>query len=150
MQQEDGGKEVEDMIILENEVTPPVYAKKDYSKKDYEKIQEGEAGRNRNEYLDSKIIKTKSVLWRKYRYIIGKRTPDDKQYCEKVDPLDIHSTAEIRKYITAVEVFLSKKEDNRSVEEQKRRVLKYILCFGLGMSMILWAIWAGAIPFPNI
>ena len=150
MQQEDGGKVVEDMIILENEVTPPVYAKKDYSKKDYEKIQEGEAGRNRNEYLNTKIIKTKTGLWRKDRYIICKRTPDDKQYCEKVDPLDIHSTAEIRKYITAVEVFLSKKENDRLINEQQGRMIKYVFYFGLGASVILWALYAGAISFPNI
>jgi hypothetical protein len=132
-------------IILENEITPPVYAKKDY-----EKIQEGEAGRNKNEYLNTKIIKTKTGLWRKDRYIIGKRTPDDKQYCERVDPLDILSTTEIRKYITAVEVFLSKKEDLRSADEQQGRMLKYIIFFGLGMSVILWALYAGAISFPNI
>ena len=141
MWKEDGFEEVEeeDMIILENEVTPPVYGNV---------LCTHSNGKNLNEHL--KTISTESGIWKEDRYIIGKRTEDDKQYCEKVDPLDIHSTAEIRKYITAVEVFLSKKEDARSANEQQGRMLKYMLFFGLGMSVILWALYAGAISFPNI
>jgi len=142
MWKEDGFEEVEeeDMIILENEVTPPVYGNV--------LCTHSNDGKNLNEHL--KTISTESGIWKEDRYIIGKRTEDDKQYCERVDPLDIHSTAEIRKYITAVEVFLSKKEDARSANEQQGRMLKYMLFFGLGMSVILWALYAGAISFPNI
>jgi len=68
--------------------------------------------------------------------IIGKRTRNDKQYCEKVDPLDLHSTEEIRKYIRAVEKFLNKKESLRSVSESQNRILKYIFFFGLGATIM--------------
>lgn len=127
---------MEDEIILDNEITPPVIGT---GIKSYH-----------TEHSKAVLVKKDSGTWKEENYIIGKRTPDDKQYCQKVDPLDIHSTAEIRKYITAVETYLSKKENSRSIDEQKGRVLKYMLCFGLGMSMVLWALWAGAISIPNL
>jgi len=145
-------QEKEDIIILNNKITPPVYAKKDYGIKewDFKELKKHMQGKskNLNEHLET--ISTESGTWKKDRYIIGKRTHDDKKYCEKVDPLDMYSMEKIRKYIIAVETFLSKKEDARSIDEQKGRVLKYVICFGLGMSIILWALWAGAIRIPNI
>jgi hypothetical protein len=127
-------QEDEDIIILSDEITPPV----DGSKKD--------------KFLGSITLKktTESGTWKAENYIVGKRTPEDKQYCEPVSQLDLHSTSEIRTYITAVEKFLTEKEAKRSVNESQGRILKYILCFGLGVSVVLWAIWAGAILIPNL
>lgn len=81
--------------------------------------------------------------------IIGKRTTDDKQYCEPVKPLDLHSTVEIRKYIKAVETFLNKKEDNRSISEAQYRLLKYIFFFGLGATTMFtfYSLFVGNINF---
>lgn len=82
-------------------------------------------------------------------HIIGKRTTDDKQYCEKVDPLDLHSTVEIRKYIKAVETFLNEKENDRSIDESQSRLLKYMFFFGLGATtvFIFYSLFVGNINF---
>jgi hypothetical protein len=81
--------------------------------------------------------------------IIGKRTINDKQYCEKVDPLDLHSTVEIRKYIKAVETFLNEKENSRSVYESQSRLLKYIFFFGLGATTMfsIYSLFVGNTNF---
>ena len=115
----------DDIIILDNEITPPVYG----SNKEW--------------------VTSKTGTWKADGYIIGKRTPDDKKYCEPVSVLDLHSNSEIRKYILAVETFLNEKERKRSLNEASGRILKYIFCFGLGASLVLWAMWAGAIPLPT-
>lgn len=81
--------------------------------------------------------------------IIGKRTTEDDMYCEKVDPLDLHSTVEIRKYIIAVETFLNKKENDRSIDESQNRILKYIFFFGLGATTMFtfYSLFVGNINF---
>jgi len=78
-------------------------------------------------------------------YIVGELTPEDKEYCEKVNPLDLYNTIEIRKYILAVEKYLSKKEDERSIDEGKFRLFKYVVCYALGVASVLWALYAGMI-----
>jgi hypothetical protein len=96
------------------------------------------------EYHREKIL-GKNGVWKKDNYIIGKRTPEDKQYCEPVSALDLHNTAEIRKYILAVEKFTTTKENRRSTDEAKYRLLKYILCYLAGTASVLWALYAGMI-----
>ena len=147
MQKDEDGGPIEDIIILDNEITPPVYGtKKECDFAELKKRMQ-EKGKNRDE---KEFITSKTGTWRSDSYIIGKRTPDDKKYCEPVSELDLHSTTEIRKYILAVEKFLNEKERKRSLNEASGRLLKYIFCFGLGGSLVLWAMWAGAIPLPNL
>lgn len=139
----------EEIIILDNEITPPYNGSK----------KEAIIKRNRHlfnpalkgateEYhktRDKNLILGKNGVWKRDNYIIGTRTMDDWKYCEPVSALDLHNTAEIRKYLLAAEKFLTGKENKRSQEEGKNRVLKYVLCFGLGMSAVLWALYAGMI-----
>lgn len=124
-------QEKEEIIILDNEVTPPV------------------VGTKTPPVIEEDKILGKDGVWKKSGYIIGRRTTDDKKYCEKVSPLDLYSSIEIRDYILAVEEFLTKKENQRSLDESKNRVLKYLLCYGLGVTSVLWALYAGMINFTN-
>lgn len=129
--------EKEEIIELTDEITPPV----DGSKK------ENTIG---GLYALNPALKGATEVYHKSKwknYIVGKLTPEDRQYCEKVNPLDLYNTAEIRKYITAVEKYLSVKEDQRSLHESQSRLFKYIICFVLGASCIFWAIYAGMINF---
>lgn len=128
-------KEKEEIIVLTDEVTPPY----DGGKKELGFMNPALNGATK-EYHESK-----SGRWKADNYIIGKCTPEDKQYCEPVSALDLHNTAEIRKYILAVEKFTTEKENRRSIEESKWRVLKYLICYMAGSASILWALYAGMI-----
>jgi hypothetical protein len=128
-------QEKEEIIILDNEITPPVI---------------GNITIHEDKYCAPPVIVEDKILgkdgvWLRKNYIVGKKTMDDKKYCEPVSQLDLFNTIEIRKYILAVETYLTKKENKRSQEEGKNRMLKYLLCFGLGMSGMLWALYAGMI-----
>lgn len=153
--QEEKEKEKEDIIILEDEITPPYDGSKrkgpmpDGKKWDWEDLRNKQRAQRaiadqRPEWEEERVL-GKDGVWKKDNYIIGKRTPEDKQYCEKVDPLDLYNTIEIRKYILAVETYLSKKENERVFEEARYRIWKYILSFVAGGSAVLWALYAGMI-----
>lgn len=134
-------EEKEEIIILDNEITPPVNGS----------TREAIIKKNRHLFnpalkgATEEYHKSKTGVWKKDNYIIGKVTTNDKQYCEPVSELDLFNTTEIRKYILAVEKFLTGRENKRSQEEGKNRILKYVMCFGLGMSVVLWALYAGMI-----
>jgi len=157
---EEEEKEKEEIIELTNEITPPV----DGSKKEWDwkplrdkmwlekkAKQEEESGGCTSVggiYALNPALKgaTEEYHRRKNKnYIVGERTPDDKQYCEKVDPLDLYNTAEIRKYLLAVEKFTTQKENQRSIDESRNRLWKYIVSYLLGVFSILWALYAGMI-----
>jgi len=142
MQKDDGGEEI---IILEDEITPPVNGSRE-KEWDFAELKK----RMQNKVNTPTMTTSETGTWKADNYIVGKRTSNDKKYCEPVSELDLHSTTEIRKYIIAVETYLTEKENKRSVNESQCRILKYIFCFGLGASLILWAFWAGAIPIPNL
>lgn len=137
-------EEEEKIIVLENEVTPPPY---DGSKRELGFMNPALLGATEEYHRtrDKNLIPGKDGVWKRDNYIIGKRTPEDKKYCEPVSELDLFNTTEIRKYILAVEKFLTGRENKRSQEEGKNRILKYALCFGLGMTAVLWALYAGMI-----
>lgn len=135
----------EEIIILDNEITPPVNGstKEAIIKKHSHLFNPALKGAT-EEYHRQRVL-GKDGVWLKDNYIVGKKTMNDWKYCEPVSELDLFNTTEIRKYILAVEKFLTGKENKRSQEEGKNRVLKYVLCFGLGMTSVLWALYAGMI-----
>ena len=137
-------EEKEKIIILDDEVkTPPVILGKKELPGNYK------LG-FMNPALNGATVeyhKSKSGTWKAENYIVGQRTTNDKQFCEPVDPLDLHNTAEIRKYITAVEIYTDKAERNNLNYEAKNRTIKYVICFLLGSASVFWALYAGMINF---
>lgn len=130
-------KKEEEIIILDDEVkTPPVIL----GKKELPGFMNPALIGATVEYH-----KSKSGTWKKENYIVGQRTTNDKEFCEPVDPLDLHNTAEIRKYITAVETYTDKAERNNLNYEAKNRTIKYVICFLLGSASVFWALYAGMI-----
>ena len=137
--QEEGEKEKEEIIVLEekDEIKPIDLTAKEGSKWDWADLRE----RQKN------LIKSEKtgVLYKKDKYIIGQRTTNDAEFIEKNDPLDLIDSSVLRKYILAVEKFTQEKEDARSKDEAQNRLLKYVICYVLGASSVLWALYAGMI-----
>lgn len=137
--QEEGEKEKEEIIVLEekDEIKPIDLTAKEGSKWDWADLRE----RQKN------LIKSEKtgVLYKKDKYIIGQRTTNDAEFIEKNDPLDLIDSSVLRKYILAVEKFTQEKEDARSKDEAQNRLLKYVICYVLGVSSVLWALYAGMI-----
>lgn len=64
----------------------------------------------------------------------NKSNHQDKKYCEKVDPVDLVSTVEIRKYIIAVETYLNQKSN---IKDKRSQILQNIFFFGLGATLVI-------------
>lgn len=140
----------EKIIVLTDEITPPYDGSKRentlYSKNlGFMNPALKGATEEYHKTRDRNLILGKNGVWKRDNYIIGKSVPEDKQYCEPVSPLDLHNTAEIRKYILAVEKFTTEKENQRSISESQNRLIKYVFCYVLGALSVLWALYAGMI-----
>jgi hypothetical protein len=145
-------KKDKNIIELTDEITPPVdgskrelnmtHDKEWLEKKTKQEAKSGFVGALNPELLGATETYHKSK-WK--NYIVGELTTDDKKYCEKVSSLDLYNTVEIRKYILAVEKYLTSKENKRSIEEAKNRLFKYVICYALGIASILWALYVGMI-----
>lgn len=149
MQKEEDEKEK--VIILDDEITPPVVGhKKDGPDRlnmthDKEWLLKKAKQENGSYTSVAGLMIGKNGTWKKDNYIIGQRTPEDKKLCESVTAIDLFDTTEIRQYITAVEKFLTKKEIKRSTDEAKWRALKYFFCYAAGVTSVFWALYAGMI-----